>query len=117
MFTPAYLPAGDVTVVPSKPTNCGPVHPDGKLFSTKFPEASENVLPEHGVVPPLPFDPSIVTFTFASEVSGLSLTTVRPTKLVVIGRMVNDALAFTVTGMPSMVADAVMLRLRCPVGW
>src|SRR5206468_4057558 len=82
-FTPAYFPAGLVTVVPSKPINCGPVQVADRFVSAKLPAPSEIVAPEHPVVLPLPSLPSIETVTPASDVSNQSDMTVRPRMVVV----------------------------------
>ena len=83
MFTPAYLPAGDVTVVPLYPINCGPTHMAERLRRAKLPAPSETVLPVHPVVLPFPSRPSIETVTPVRGVSEESETTVLPRKEVV----------------------------------
>jgi len=60
-----------------------PFHRLDRRESRKLPAASDTVLPEHVVVPPLPFLPSMVIVTPASGASSASETTVRPSNDVV----------------------------------
>ena len=102
--TPAYLPAGDVTLFPPNATSCGPMQLDDNPVSAKFPEASEIVDPVQPVVEPPPFRPIIVTVTPASDVSAPLSTTVRPSNDVVIAVTFSVALADSDKGIPSTVA-------------
>ena len=117
-FTPAYFPAGDVAVVPLKPTNCGPVQASGRLLRAKFPAASDTVVKLMQVVVfPLPSFPNVVMVTPASGVSVASATTVRPTSEVVGAATASDTDALSVTASPSMVALAEIERLDAAIGW
>src|SRR5260370_15524159 len=116
MFTPAYWPTGAVTVEPLNPTNCGPTHIAARLTRAKLPAPSETVLPVHPVVLPFPSLPNMETVTPASGVSSESDTTVRPRKDVVGIVTETETLLVWVTGRPSTVAAAVIMRAEIATG-
>jgi hypothetical protein len=111
-WTPAYFPAGEVTVLPLKENNCGPVHAIGRLVKAKLPAPSDVVAcPMQPVLLPLPSWPTDVMLTPVSGVSRLSAAVVRPRSEVVGPVTERETAAFCETGSPLTVAAAAMERL------
>src|ERR1039458_8793601 len=118
-LTPAYFPAGDVTVLPLKENSCGPVQEFGRLVNAKLPAPSETVdCPIQPVVLPLPSCPTEVTVTPVNGVSRLSAAVVRPRSVVVGPVTASETGVLCETGRPFTVAAAVTESvLLALTGW